>query len=567
MRKTYESKAGSRRHLKLPRPLIPMTRATTRRRLAADVQHVVVVGAGLSGLSAAARLRASGLKVTVLEAGETVGGRCKTERLTSAHGTFEADTGATVLTMPQLVEAAVQSLGQRMPDSWKLTKLSPAYTAQFASGRSIRLYSDPARMSKEIAEFAVAKFPEDASRQAERLVIGYEDYRDWSQDMFSAAFDNFLAADFDSVLDLVATPSSASDLGRLVGLGAFGSLARATRGFVSDAELARLFTFQALYAGQAPAKARAVYSVISHMDTGMGVFYPQHSIGEAAEAMASALVAAGAEVRTGTPVAEFNFDASGTSVSSVRLASGEVIETDAVICTTDLAVTDRLMNRPRTTQRRPVPLRWAPSAVVIHGTVPTKVADTFASQSHHTLSFGEAWDETFTQITGARGRGSLMTDPSLLITRPAKSAPSRIIQGAEGSAHTGETFEPMSILAPAPNLASAPVQWKNIQDRYVEEILRELDGRGFSGLRESLSIARVDTPQSWAETYGYGEGTPFGLAHTFAQTGPFRPRNVGSYGVDNVILAGSGTTPGVGVPTVLLSGALAARRITGGGVR
>ena len=97
MRKTYESKAGSRRHLKLPRPLVPMTRATTRRRLAADVQHVVVVGAGLSGLSAAARLRASGLKVTVLEAEETVGGRCKTERLTSAHGAFEADTGATVL--------------------------------------------------------------------------------------------------------------------------------------------------------------------------------------------------------------------------------------------------------------------------------------------------------------------------------------------------------------------------------------------------------------------------------------------------------------------------------------
>jgi phytoene desaturase len=55
-------------------------------------------------------------------------------------------------------------------------------------------------------------------------------------------------------------------------------------------------------------------------------------------------------------------------------------------------------------------------------------------------------------------------------------------------------------------------------------------------------------------------GTPFAAAHTFAQTGPFRPRNLWG---DNVVFAGSGTTPGVGVPMVLLSGRLAAERVTG----
>ena len=57
-------------------------------------------------------------------------------------------------------------------------------------------------------------------------------------------------------------------------------------------------------------------------------------------------------------------------------------------------------------------------------------------------------------------------------------------------------------------------------------------------------------------------GTPFALAHTFAQTGPFRPANT-VRGIDNVVLAGSSTVPGVGVPTALLSGRLAADRITG----
>ena len=57
-------------------------------------------------------------------------------------------------------------------------------------------------------------------------------------------------------------------------------------------------------------------------------------------------------------------------------------------------------------------------------------------------------------------------------------------------------------------------------------------------------------------------GTPFALAHTFGQTGPFRPANT-VRGVRNAVLAGSSTVPGVGVPTALISGRLAADRITG----
>ena len=56
------------------------------------------------------------------------------------------------------------------------------------------------------------------------------------------------------------------------------------------------------------------------------------------------------------------------------------------------------------------------------------------------------------------------------------------------------------------------------------------------------------------------DGSPFASAHSFLQTGPFRPKNIWG---DNIVFAGSGTTPGVGVPMVLISGRLAAERITG----
>ena len=73
-------------------------------------------------------------------------------------------------------------------------------------------------------------------------------------------------------------------------------------------------------------------------------------------------------------------------------------------------------------------------------------------------------------------------------------------------------------------------------------------------------ILHVVNPDDWARQ-GMAAGTPFALAHTFGQTGPFRPANT-IRGIDNVVLAGSSTVPGVGVPTALLSGRLAADRIT-----
>ncbi|HIW96650.1 MAG TPA: phytoene desaturase, partial [Candidatus Corynebacterium gallistercoris] len=497
----------------------------------------------------------AGREVTVVESADSVGGRCRTEVLTSPAGDFEADTGATVLTMPGLIDAAVASVGKDS-NHWQPQRLRPAYHAEFASGRHAEVFPDPDVMSAEIRRFAGTK-----GADAEALVNGYRRHRQWSQDVFQASFENFLAADFDGIADLFATPASTTDLGLLASLGAFGRLGRAAQRHIGDDELERLFTFQALYAGAAPKDALAVYTVISHMDTSMGVYYPRHSIGEAAELMAWAARESGVKIITGQSVDSLAI--SEDRVHAVRLSSGETIATDAVIATPDLPVVGSMLERSgrdsslisrsaaRRLWRRFAPLQWSPSAVVVHGLVATSSSSGWASQRHHTISFGHAWDSTFSQIMGS----STMHDPSLLITRPAVSAPTRIVS----------EYEPVSVLAPAPNLHTSAIEWDAVGERYVQEILLTLEQRGFSGISE-MSIGRIDTPATWGRQ-GFGAGSPFALAHTFTQTGPFRPRNTEAFGLKNMVLAGSSTTPGVGVPTVILSGALAARRITGGGVR
>ncbi|HEX5511900.1 MAG TPA: FAD-dependent oxidoreductase, partial [Actinomycetales bacterium] len=95
--------------------------------------------------------------------------------------------------------------------------------------------------------------------------------------------------------------------------------------------------------------------------------------------------------------------------------------------------------------------------------------------------------------------------------------------------------------------------------RYREHALTTLEQRGFDGFSAGIEVEEITTPADW-EALGMQAGTPFAAAHTFAQTGPFRPSNLWG---ENVVFTGSGTIPGVGVPMVLVSGRLAAERITG----
>jgi phytoene desaturase len=90
-------------------------------------------------------------------------------------------------------------------------------------------------------------------------------------------------------------------------------------------------------------------------------------------------------------------------------------------------------------------------------------------------------------------------------------------------------------------------------------MLNAVQNAGYRGFGDAIEAEVLITPADWAAR-GLGGGTPFAAAHVFSQTGPFRSAN--TFG-DNVAFAGSSTTPGVGVPMVLISGRLAAERLTG----
>ncbi|MFI0762379.1 MULTISPECIES: phytoene desaturase [Streptomyces] len=484
------------------------------------VDHVVVVGAGLAGLAAALHLQGAGRRVTVVEREGVPGGRAGLLE----SGGFRIDTGPTVLTMPDLVEEAFAAVGERMTDRLELIRLTPAYRARFADGSQLDVHTDGAAMEAAVEEFAGA-----------RQAVGYRRLRIWLERLYRVQMHRFIDTNFDSPLQL-AHP----DLVRLAALGGFGRLDARIGHFVSDERLRRVFSFQALYAGVPPARALAAYAVIAYMDTVAGVYFPRGGMHALPRAMADAAADAGASLRYGQSVTRL--ERSGDRVTAV-VTDQERIPCDAVVLTPDLPISYRLLGR---SPHRPLPLRHSPSAVILHAGTDR----TWPELAHHTISFGAAWKSTFHELTHT---GKLMSDPSLLITRPTASDASLAPPGRH--LHY--------VLAPCPNTEVGPGvrEWRELGPRYRDELLAELERREMPGLGAAIEEEGLVTPADWT-AQGHAAGTPFSVAHTFPQTGPFRPRNL-VRGTVNAVLAGCGTTPGVGVPTVLISGKLAAERITG----
>jgi phytoene desaturase len=120
------------------------------------------------------------------------------------------------------------------------------------------------------------------------------------------------------------------------------------------------------------------------------------------------------------------------------------------------------------------------------------------------------------------------------------------------------------VLFPAPNL-DGRVDWATQRGAYRDHIVKTVEARGYPGFADAIECEHLVTPLDW-KAQGLERGAPFAAAHTFPQTGPFRPPTLDRR-VDNLVFCGSNTQPGVGVPMVLISGRLAAERITGTALR
>ncbi len=494
---------------------------STPRTVSGPTDEVVVVGAGLAGLSAAMRLAGAGRSVTVLEREDAPGGRAGQLSIETADGTYRMDTGPTVLTMPDLIADAFDCLGENIDDWLELSPISPLYRSFYPDGSVLDVHADVDEMAEEISNVIG---PEEAA--------GYRRYVDFVSDLYRYEMNDFIDRNIDSPFNLL-TP----DLAKLVAIGGFRKLAPKVREFLKDPRTERVYSFQAMYAGLSPYDALAIYAVIAYMDSVAGVFFPKGGMHAVPEAMAAAAEKHGVKFRYGVTVE--SVETYADRATAVITSDGERITADAFVLNPDLPVAYRdLLGREPWSIRR---LDYSPSCyLLLAGST-----QTYSKIAHHNIHFGHSWKGVFEDLID---RKQLMSDPSLLVTNPTHSDPDLAPPGKQ-------TYY---VLFPTPNL-DAPIDWSLTKDRYRDEVLRTLEERGYVGFSDAIEVEHITTPQDWADQ-GMERGAPFASAHSFLQTGPFRPGNLWG---QNVVFTGSGTQPGVGVPMVLVSGRLAAERITG----
>ena len=223
----------------------------------------------------------------------------------------------------------------------------------------------------------------------------------------------------------------------------------------------------------------------------------------------------------------------------VELAGDERLDADAVVCNADLPVAYRTLlgdvDAPRAARRG----RYSPSCLLwvagVRGGPP-------AGAAHHNIHFGQQWDESFKALIDD---GELMPDPSILVT----------LHSLDDASLAPPGCSTLYALEPVPNL-DGRVDWARQRTTAIERLRHQV---GAAGYPTDVVTEEVYDPLDW-EAMGMERGTPFALAHTFRQTGPFRPRNVDKR-VPGLVFVGSSTVPGVGVPMVLVSGKLAAARV------
>lgn len=479
---------------------------------------IAVIGAGFAGLSAACHLRRLHHEVVVFERGSTPGGWAGTCNVDG----YRFDTGPTVITMPHLVDDAFRAVGSSTARHVELDRLATAYRAHFADGSSVAVESTVAGTRAEIERLAGAGG-----------AAGFDEFVAWVGDLYRVEFDSFIDRDIDGVADLLRQWRALVLLAAGRGFRTWWS--QVERCFDDD-RLRRLFSFQAMYAGVSPLEALALFAVIAHMDTVEGVYTARGGVQAVAQGLATAAEQAGVEFAYGTAVEHVATDASGPVLT---FAGGARERFGAVVASPDLPITytdllgSTAPHRVRNGDFSPSCLVWLVKAT---GRLPDGAA-------HHNVHFGRAWDGAFDELA----RGRVMDDPSRFVTIGSVSDPTAAPEGSHS----------LFVLEPTPNLA-ADLDWTTTTPRLTDRMLHWADGAGYP--MSGAEIVDCTDPVQW-RTRGAARGTPFSLAHRFSQSGPFRPAPEDRR-FPGVVFAGAGTRPGVGIPMVLISGRIAAERVS-----
>jgi phytoene desaturase len=482
---------------------------------------IIIIGAGISGLAAAALLAQSGFEVTVLEKHSAPGGVAGQIHQDG----FTFDMGPTWYLMPEIFDHYFDLLGEKVEDHLSLTKLDPSYKIFIGDSQSF-LISPALEQNLKLFD----RIEQDSGKRLKSYLADAEfKYR--------TAVDSFLYKDYRTIFDFF-NKKILLEGGKLQ---LFRSLDKHASVFFRQKILRQILEYNTVFLGSSPYNTPALYSLMSHVDINLGVYYPKGGIYSLIQALYRLARAQGVRFAFNTE-AEQILSPNGKA-SAVLTSNKESIPADIVLSTIDYRYSEEKLLSPK--QRSYSPRYWrrrtlAPGAFLVYAGLNKKLPHL----EHHSLFIDPDWEKHFDSIFQIPRWPRKF---SYYIGLPSKTDPGMAPEGGESL---------FMLLPVAPGLEDTPAVREEMSARLFQHL------EGITGERISPHIVsqQIRSINNFRDEHNLFRGTALGLAHTLFQSAVFRPKRK-SKKIDNLYYTGHYTHPGIGMPMVLISAEVTAKRI------
>ncbi len=484
------------------------------------MKKVIVIGAGLGGLSAAIRLANSGFAVTILEKNETVGGKVNS---VEANG-YKFDTGASLLTMRHVFEDLFNACGKRIEDYLEIVPLDPICRY---------FWSDETRFD---ASSDLPKTEDEISKLEPRDVENFRQYLADAKRKYEIAEKTFLANSLNDLPKLLR-PKYLKDL---LAISSLKTLAAHNKSYFQSAKLQQLFNRFATYNGSSPYQTPATFALVPFVEFGLGAWYARGGIYEIPRALERLARELDVEIKTNCAVEKILIE--NKKAVGVQLESGEILRSEYVVANSDAVETYRSLLDEKFFNEKLDKREPSCSGFVLLLGVKKK----FPQLAHHNIFFSDDYRAEF---------DALFRD-----LRPAKNPTIYICATSRTDAtQSPPDCENLFILVNAP-YTSEKTDWKTEAKSYRDLIVKKLKSFGLTDLDTSIEFEQIITPEDFESKYRTNRGSIYGVSSNGVFSAFLRVPNQ-SRQIKNLYFVGGATHPGGGMPLVLLSGKMAAEMI------
>lgn len=489
-------------------------------------KNVVVVGAGLGGLSAAVSLRAEGFEVVVHEKNERIGGKLNYREIEG----FGFDLGPSIFTLPQFFRELWQRAGRDMDDYVTLEKVTPHWRNFFEDGLVLDLYEEMDRMKSELAK--LSGNPDEIWRQFEKFLA-------YGREQHALVDEGYFRKGLDNVWEMLRHYGW-----RLIfKMDHRHSMAESIARHFEEEHLRHIFEYFIKYVGSSALDAPGYMNLMPLIQFDYGLWYVKGGMYELARGLGRLLDDLGVPVYLGSEVA--SIDHRGSRVEGITLTSGQKITADYVVCNMEvIPAYRRLLDEPSAFVDK-LESRFAPacSGIVLHlGT--DRVYEQLA---HHNFFFSKNQHKHFDTVFQ---QGRLPEDPTIYLVAPTRTDPSKAPAGHDN----------IKIL---PHIPPIDPERPYTHEDYValkDRVLDKLERMGLTDLRKHTVVEDLLTPYDIERMYYSNRGSVYGVVSDWKRNQAFKaPKQSSKY--RNLFFTGGSVNPGGGMPMAILSGQKVCDRI------